>query len=379
MARYFQISSTGTKDNKVTLDSQGRGSVQYTVKNVTGAPIDGRAVLVSVPANKPPSGPVESGWVKIVPPTDRHFDQQEEQFVVKIEVPQKDRSKVGTYTFRLDAVLVTVPDRGDEGPVMAFEVVAAAAKKPNMLAWLIPVIVVVVIAVGVGIWLASRGGGGKVPDVTGKSVADAAAALTADKYVADSTVTTADSDASNANKVISTDPAAGTKAPEGATVHLTVGAAQTSVPMLVGQTLEQAQTLLAKANLAVGNVKNVANPNFSGDVVSDQSQPAGKQLVTNSSVDLTVTPKTVTVPAVTGKLLTAAIQQLRASNLQLGNVYCDQVGSPIVNQSPAANTPAPIGSPVNVYLPCLNRPPAIFLQRGTLAQRSAVVGALGAK
>lgn len=354
MARYFQIGSTGTKDNKVNLDSQGRGSVQYTVKNVTGAPVDGRAVLVSVPVTKPPAGPVENGWVKIVPPTDRHFDQQEEQFVVNIEVPQKDRSKAGTYTFRLDTVLVSVPDRGDEGPVMAFEVKPAVVENGSKLAWLIPLIAVLVIGVGVGVWLMLSRGGGKVPDVKGKSVADAAAALTAAKYVPDPTLSTDTSDASEANKVMYTDPAAGTKAAEGTKVHMTVGAAQTSVPMLVGQTLEQAQTLLAKTNLALGNVKNAPNPNFNGDVVSDQSLPAGRQVVTNTAVDLTVTPKTVSVPDVRGTLLNAAIQRLRAGNLQLGDVYCDQVGSPIVNQSPAANTPEPVGTAVNIYLKCTN-------------------------
>ena len=40
-SRYFEITqSTPT----VKLDTQGRGTVQYKVKNVSAAPIDGRAV-----------------------------------------------------------------------------------------------------------------------------------------------------------------------------------------------------------------------------------------------------------------------------------------------------------------------------------------------
>ena len=172
MARYFEI---GASTAKVKLDSQGRGTVQYRVKNVSAAPIDGRALLISLPVTNPPSGPVQNRWVSLEPPTDRAFEKEkQETFVVKIEVPPKDKSKAGTYTFRLDVVTVTIPDRGDEGPAVSFTLDPAAETRPkSVLGWLIPLIVVLVIAIGVGAWLALRNTGPKVPDA-GPKVPEAA-------------------------------------------------------------------------------------------------------------------------------------------------------------------------------------------------------------
>ncbi len=228
MARYFEISSSTPT---VKLDTQGRGSVQYNVKNVSAADIDGRVVLLSMPVTSPASGAVQNGWVKLDGAADHHFQKDEQAvFSVKIEVPAKDRSKTGTYTFRLDSVLVSVPDRGDEGPATAFTVEGAAKPKPNMLLWLIPVIVLAVIGIGIGLWLALRNTGVAVPDVTGKSVAEAVAALTADKFTVDPAMGTATDAGADPNKVFSTTPAAGTKAAQGSAVHLTVGAAKAAAP-----------------------------------------------------------------------------------------------------------------------------------------------------
>jgi hypothetical protein len=170
MARYFEISANTAT---VKLDSQGRGTVQYKVKNVSAVAIDGRAVLISLPANHPPSGVVQNGWVKIEPPADRAFEKdRQEIFVVKIEVPQKDRSKAGTYTFRLDAVTVAVPDRGDEGPAVAFTFDPVPEKKPTpVLGWLIPLVIVLLILGGLGAWFALRSTGTTVQD-TGITVPD---------------------------------------------------------------------------------------------------------------------------------------------------------------------------------------------------------------
>ena len=73
MAKLFNVNLPDGVSS-VKLDSQGRGTVQYTVKNVSSRAIDGRGVLISLPQVKPPSGPVEKGWVKVDGKTDRHFD-----------------------------------------------------------------------------------------------------------------------------------------------------------------------------------------------------------------------------------------------------------------------------------------------------------------
>jgi hypothetical protein len=224
MARYFEITANSAT---VKLDSQGRGTVQYTVKNVSAAPIDGRAVLISLPPTNPPTGAVQNGWVKIEPPTDRAFDKDKatQTFVVKVEVPPKDRSKAGTYTFRLDAVTVAIPDRGDEGPAVSFTLAPTPEKKSmSVFAWLIPLIVVLLIVIGLGAWLALRNTGPKVPDLAGMSQKDATAALTTAKLTLASPVETIQSKPEDAGKVISQIPAAGAKAKEGDAVHLQMGA-----------------------------------------------------------------------------------------------------------------------------------------------------------
>jgi len=56
MAKLFNVNLPDGVSS-VKLDSQGRGTVQYTVKNVSSRAIDGRGVLISLPQVKPPSDP----------------------------------------------------------------------------------------------------------------------------------------------------------------------------------------------------------------------------------------------------------------------------------------------------------------------------------
>jgi hypothetical protein len=161
MARYCQITTPEGMSNP-KLDSQGCATLQLKAKNVSGAPLDGRAILVSLPVTTPPSGAVQSGWVKIDGLPDQHFDKdQEKVFVVKIAAPAKGKPKAGNYQFRLDVVSVAVPDQGDSSQVIAFTVPESTVQKSHFPMWLIPVLVVVAIGLGVGIWLAM-----KKPDTT---------------------------------------------------------------------------------------------------------------------------------------------------------------------------------------------------------------------
>ena len=161
MAKYFQV--TGPQGmSAIRLDSQGRAAVQYTAKNVTGAAVDGRAVLVSVPAANAASGVVQKGWVKIDGLAERHFARdQEEVFLVKIAAPAG--SPAGRYTFRLDVVSVAMPDEGDAGPVVEFSVIATTAKAGGGDSkWLLIILLVVLVLLigGVTIWLLMRKSGG---------------------------------------------------------------------------------------------------------------------------------------------------------------------------------------------------------------------------
>ncbi len=347
MARYFNISSNAPT---VKLDSQGRGSVQYTVKNVSAAPLDGRAVLVSLPLASPPAGAVQSGWVKLEGPSDHHFEKDEQAvFTVKIEVPPKDRTTGGTYTFRLDAVLVAVTDRGDEGPATAFTVEAKPEKKSNMLLWLIPVIAVAVIGIGIGLWLALRSD--KVPDLTGKSLDDAVTALAAVKLGLDPNISITSVDADHAGKITAQNPAAGTEVVKDGTVHLTIGASKTKVPPLTGKTIEQAQTSLAQSQLVMGTAFNVAGHPQPGQIF-DQSIANGSSVDTGTVVNVSVSALQVPVPPVTGKVFGDVITTLIKNNLNVAPV-CPESPFPSVSQNPAAGTTVNVGTPVQVIFQCL--------------------------
>ena len=280
MAKLFQITLPDGMSS-VKLDSQGRANVQYTVKNMSQRPLDARAVLISLPPTKPPSGIVEKGWVKIDGKPERHLDaNKDETFTVRIAVPPK--SAAGNYTFRLDTVWVDKPDEGDEGQTVAFAVTAPPPNGHPPL-WLIPVLLVVVIGIGVGLWLALKGP--KVPDLVGMTVDEATNALDGTDMTLNPTTVPANSPA-DAGKILSQEPPKGKKATKGGKVGVTVGAqSATTVPVqsVVGQTL----------GAAIVNLKNIGlnvTPSFTGDttmtVVSQNPAPPASVPV-GSSVTLT--------------------------------------------------------------------------------------------
>jgi hypothetical protein len=151
MANYFEITPPEGL-SVVKLDNSGRARVQYTVKNVSAIRRDGRAQLVSVPAAP---GAVEKNWVKVEPPTDRSFDPgQSQNYAVTIAVPPK--SPPGSYSFRLDTVLVARPDEGDSSSPLTFNVVSTVAPAKPFRWWIPVVALVALVILGVVLWLVLR-------------------------------------------------------------------------------------------------------------------------------------------------------------------------------------------------------------------------------
>ena len=154
MAKLFNVNLPDGMSS-IKLDSQGRATVQYTVKYVSQRSLDGRAVLISLPQTRPASGVVEKGWVKVDGKTDRHFNiNSEETFTVNIAVPPK--SPAGTYTFRLDTVWVDQTDQGDAGGAVAFTVSAPSPEGKSKWPLILIVVAVVLIIGGFTTWLLTR-------------------------------------------------------------------------------------------------------------------------------------------------------------------------------------------------------------------------------
>jgi beta-lactam-binding protein with PASTA domain len=346
MANLFQV-NVPDGVSMLKLDSTRSARTQVTVKNVSARPIDGRAVLISLPQVKPPSGPVEKGWVKIDGKADRHFDvDKEEVFTVKVAVPPN--SPAGNYTFRMDAVWVDKPDIGDSSAVLGFTVAASEKKTGHFPLWLIPVLLVVVIGIGVGVWLAVRGGGPKVPDLVGMTLTDADAALKTAGLTLDSNVQTVQSKPEDSGKIVSQMPASGGKASKGQNVQVTLGAEMVSVPQLIGHTYQEVLGILNDKHLAPGQTKTVSNPNFAGGVVVDQTPAAQQAVKAGTAVDMQVTPQMVTVPNVTGQLLGNAITSLKGLTV---TSFSGDTTKTVIAQNPPPGTSVPVGSSATLTFP----------------------------
>jgi len=369
MPRLFQINLPQGLSS-VKLDSQGRATVQYTVKNVSARALDGRAVLISLPQTKPPGGPVEKGWVKIDGKPDRHFDvDKEETYTVKIAVPPK--TPPGNYSFRMDTVWVDQTDQGDAGGAIAF---AVTAPSPNghFPLWIIPVVLLVLIGLGVGGYLLLKPKGIVVPDLNAKSVTDADAALKDVGLALDPNAQTIESKPENSGLIVSQKPEAGERAKKGDTVQVTIGAQMVSVPVLIGHTLADAQTILGGKNLLIGQSKTGQSPNFAGGVVFDQN-PAPQQVVkAGSTVDVQVTPQMVTVQGVTGQKLGPAIEALNRQGLTVVPSFSGDTSQLVATQNPAAGASVPVGTAVTLSFPIGSCATRICFITGVAAQQMVV-------
>ena len=208
---------------------------------------------------------------------------------------------------------------------------------------------VVVIGIGVGIWLAVRGGGPKVPDLHGRSVTDAAAALQAVGLVLDNTPDMVDSKPEDSGKIVSQNPGVGEKASKGQSIKVTVGTQVVTVPLLVGQPFAGVQTLLASqpgGGLTLGKSTPVTNPNYAGGIVAAQDPPPGVVKRAGTAVDVQVTPLTVVVPNVVGQNLGNALNNLRA-NFQ-PPTWSGDATTTVIAQSPAPGASVPIGGPMTL-------------------------------
>ena len=192
-----------------------------------------------------------------------------------------------------------------------------------------------------------------VPDVTGKSPADAASAITAAKLTAGPTVP-AFSDSVPSGQVSGTDPVIGTQVKPGTTISILVSKGPKPVPLpsVVGQQRTAAEAALTTAGVTVAVTEQYAMKIPSGQVIS-QSPAAGTVVNSGTSFSLTVSkgPPPVTVPRVVDLHKSTAIAELR----KLGFVpHVVSAGftplNRVYSQSPAPGTQLPKGSVVTIRI-----------------------------
>ncbi len=155
-----------------------------------------------------------------------------------------------------------------------------------------------------------------VPNVTGRSLADAQAALAAVEL--ESSINREASDAP-VNQVVRQDPGAGATVHEGDTIRLTVsdGPDPVTIPSVSGQSADDARRALQRLGFNVATTQAPSESVDEGDVIS-QEPTAGSSLPKGQTVTLTVSTgrQRVEVPDVVNYTQAAAAQLITEAGLR---------------------------------------------------------------
>ncbi len=190
----------------------------------------------------------------------------------------------------------------------------------------------------VTVWFSAGPKSVPIPDVTGKSQADARAALEAAGFEVNSSVQTEDSATIERDHVTRTDPAAGTSAEQGSTVSLWVSSGMTKVPSgLIGKSKDEAVDELQKNGFAVEiNTENSSQPE---NTVTRIEPNEGTSVERGASVTIWVSNGKITMPEIA---LNRSLKDVKADLSAQGftNIKVDGDSSDdaiVTSMSPAAN------------------------------------------
>lgn len=245
---------------------------------------------------------------------------------------------------------------GRPGPAAVIE--EAAESKVHGWMWA-AIAALVVLLVVLAAWVGGLFGPGKVavPDLTGKTPTEAAAALALDKLKIGSVTFAGGAVPGVADGAISSQvPAAGSSVARGTSVAVVLAGSETvPVPNVVGQTEAQAVTAIQTAGLVTGVVTNVATTAVSAGTVLSQAPVAGSTAVKGSGVDLQVAqvPTASAVPNVVGMKRDAAGSALQAAGFVatfVGRASASVGSGTVIEQNPSAGVTARPGSTVTVVV-----------------------------
>lgn len=196
-----------------------------------------------------------------------------------------------------------------------------------------------VLTYGMELW-----GGKSVPGTVGESQANAEAMLSDKGFEVNVQAEPAD-DA--IGKVLSQDPEAGTRLPEGSEVTIVVATNRT-IPEVVGLSEEEARAKLAEAGAERIETKVVSSSEAEGTVL-EVSPGAGEPFVSRSIVTLTVAGPYI-VPDVVGKKESDAVDAVKAAGLtpEVSYITSDKTVRTVVETSPAAGEAVGEGSTVQL-------------------------------
>jgi eukaryotic-like serine/threonine-protein kinase len=193
-----------------------------------------------------------------------------------------------------------------------------------------------------------------VPDVIGKSVPEATAALQAQGLVVKDTVEE-NNDTQPAGSIFDQSPESGTQLEEGkgVTLKVSLGVKEATVPNLVGLSVDEAANQLRDAGLKLGERKSVASDQ-ERNIVTKSTPKSGKTVDVGSSVDVEVASGQNKVPGVKGKSSTEARSILEQAGFTVDDSQTketpDAAPGTVVDQTPGPGENARLGSTVTLTL-----------------------------
>jgi beta-lactam-binding protein with PASTA domain/predicted Ser/Thr protein kinase len=158
--------------------------------------------------------------------------------------------------------------------------------------------------------------------------------------------------------VIGQDPPGGQSVAAGSTIALTVssGPGNTTVPGVLGDTLNQAKRAILQAGLKVGNVSTQTSRTVQAGQVISTDPAAGQNPQVGTAVNITVSSgvPTATVPSVVGQSESAARDAITSAGFAVGNVSSEittsEAAGDVIGQTPNGDTTAEVGAAVDLVI-----------------------------
>ncbi|MFJ3721730.1 Stk1 family PASTA domain-containing Ser/Thr kinase [Streptomyces sp. NPDC090045] len=230
----------------------------------------------------------------------------------------------------------------------------APAARPRRGLFLVIAGVLLALGVGTGVWYINSGQFTKVPNLLGKTEAQARSQLSA-AGLGVKGIDRKFSDAFDRGTVMNTDPPGGRRIRGNGAVTLTIsrGPEVVAVPNLKGRPLEEATAELTRSGLAPGIVTQAFSQDVAQGSVISTDPVGGEKRAPDTAVSLVVSKgRPVPVPAVTGLPVEQAKAGLEALGLKVVTAP-EQVNSPaaagtVANQSIGAGTQAAAGDTVTL-------------------------------
>jgi serine/threonine-protein kinase len=248
--------------------------------------------------------------------------------------------------------------------------------------WLVLLLVLLLAGGGVAAYLLLRPVKEVVPGVVGEPFTAAQSQLQSKGFTVTQLQVT---NAKQSGTVIAQNPLAGIKAKEGSNVSLTVssGPGNTTVPTVVGETLQQAKSSIQIANLKVGKVVHQTSTQYVKGQVIDTSPSAGQQPPVGTHVTIFVSsgPPSVQVPDVTTEDAGQAKSTLQSRGFNVtttSQVTTSSTPGTVISQDPAGGKAAATGSTVNLVV--AKAPPTVAVPNvvgKTHGAANAMLGAAG--